>query len=48
MTTSINFSISLTSETLKALDRKRDLIPRSSYIERVLVEHLKKSKGVKN
>ena len=40
-------SITLQEQTLEKLDKICGLVPRSAYIENVLAEHLKKSKGVR-
>ena len=38
-------SISLSEELIHSIDKSRGLIPRSSYIEFLLVDFLNKSKG---
>jgi len=40
----VNFSVTIKAETLEKLDRIRGLIPRSTFIEKVLSENLKENK----
>jgi len=41
-------SISFQKETLEKLDKTRGLIPRSTYVEDILSNHLKKSRKGKH
>ena len=42
----VRISMTIAEETLKKLDKKRGFVPRSIYVDQIILKHLKKGEKI--